>query len=190
MKSEAAEDPSLSPAKPSGRRKPGDWQTRYGDPVSKRAIHSEAVYLGVWLVLCLVLLCLLLLGALQQWLGLSAKTIPHFNLCVGTLLAGTLGGSLFAIKWLYRAVARNTWSIDRRLWRLFTPLISGVFALVVIHVVKSGLFGFFNPSAVDNLSFVIALGFLSGYASDRAAGKLIERATSVLGPIEKHDREE
>lgn len=190
MNSEKMEEPGFAPAEPTDGRKPGDWQTRYSDPVSKGAIRSEALYLGWWLVFCLVFLVLLVLEMPQQWLGLSGKILQYFNLSIGAWLAGTLGGTLYAIKWLYHTVARNTWNIDRRLWRLFTPHISGVLGFIVIFVVSSGLFGFFNPSAVDNLSLVIALGFLTGYFSDSAAAKLVEIATSIFGKTEKYSKKE
>jgi len=117
----------------------------------------------------------------QYWLGLSGKTLLYFNICIGAWLAGTLGGTLFAMKWLYHAVAKNFWNLDRRLWRLFTPHIAGILALVVILIVSSGLFGFFNPETVEKLHFVISLGFLTGYFSDNAAAKLADIATSIFG---------
>lgn len=190
MNSEKMEEPGFAPAEPTDGRKLGDWQTRYSDPVAKRGIRKEALYLGFWLAFTLIGLVLIVLGMPQQWLGLSEEFLHYFNLSVGAWLAGTLGGTLCAIKWLYHTVARNIWNIDRRLWRIFTPHISGALSFVVIFVVSSGLFGFFNPSAVDNLSFVIALGFLTGYVSDKAAGKLVEIATSIFGKTEKLSRKE
>ena len=190
MNSERTDEPGFAPAEPTDGREPGNWQTRYSDPTAGRAIHRDALYLGAWLIFCLVFLVLLVLGMPQQWLSLSGKILQYFNLSIGAWLAGTLGGTLCSIKWLYHTVAHNMWNIDRRLWRFFTPIISGVFGFVVIIVVSSGLFGFFNPSAVDSLSFVIALGFLSGYVSDSAAGKLVEIATSIFGKTEKPGKRE
>jgi len=186
MNSENFEQPGFAPDEPTDRRKIGDWQTRYSDPIAKRAIRFEALYLTWWLIFSFAFIILLLMEIPQRWLDLSGDGLYYFNLCIGAWLAGTLGGTLFSIKWLYHTVARNSWNIDRRLWRLYTPHVSGVLGFIVIFLVSSGLFSFFNPSVVDNLPFVIGLGFLTGYVSDHAAAKLIEIARSIFGGTEKH----
>jgi len=179
------EETGFAPDDLTDGRKPGQWQTKYDDPIAKRAIRSETLYLCGWGAFSLAFLILIVLELPQCWLGLSGKTFQYFNLCIGAWLAGTLGGTLFAIKWLYHAVAKNLWNIDRRLWRFFTPHIGGVLALLVILIVSSGLFGFFEPDAVDKLPFVISLGFLTGYFSDSAAAKLADIATSIFGKIKE-----
>jgi hypothetical protein len=171
-------------------RKPGEWQTRYGDPIARRAIKCEALYVSWWLIFCLIALILVALGMPQQWLELSGQTLKYFNLSIGAWLSGTLGGTLFSIKWLYHTVAHNYWNIDRRIWRFFTPHISGVFGFIVIFVIASGLFGFFDSSALDNFAFIIGVGFLTGYFSDAAAAKLADIATIILGKTNQHTKEE
>lgn len=186
MNLKEVEEPRFAPYDLTDGRKPGDWQTRYGDPVARGKIRSEALYLGLWLAFSLVFLILLMLELPQHWVNLSGKTSQQFSLCIGAWLAGTLGGTVCSLKWLYHAVAHNSWNIDRRLWRFSIPHISGVLGLLVILIVSSGLFGFFNPSAVDKLAFVIGLAFLTGYFSDHAFAKLLEVATSIFGTTERH----
>ena len=186
MNTEQREEPGFAPYDLSDGRKPGNWKTRYRDPEAKKAIRNEAIYLGFWLIFGSVGLFLVVSEMPQQWLGLSDKALQYFNPYVGGWLAGVLGGTLFSIKWLYHGVAHNYWNRDRRLWRLFTPPISGALASLIILIVASGLFGFFDPSVVDSLVFVIALGFLTGYFSDHAAAKLADIATVVFGKTERH----
>jgi hypothetical protein len=188
MNGQEVETPGFAPSDPSDGRKPGDWQTRYTDPKAKRAICFEATYLGFLLVFTLVALSLMLLERPQEWLGLQGNEIQRFNLFVGAWVSGTLGGTLYAIKWLYHMVASNWWNIDRRLWRLFTPHISGTLAILLVIMISSSLFGFFDPGSVDRLNFVIAFGFLTGYFSDAALAKLSDIAMTVFGKSEEHGK--
>lgn len=188
MKSEEVEEPGFAPHDLTDGRKPGEWQTRYSDPVARGKIRNEALYLGLWLAFSLAFLILLVLELPQHWGNLSGKTLQQFNLCIGAWLAGTLGGTAYSLKWLYHTVAHNTWNIDRRLWRFFTPHISGVLGLLVILIVSSGLFGFFNPRSIDKLTFVIGLAFLTGYFSDLAFAKLADVATSIFGTTKRHNQ--
>jgi hypothetical protein len=171
-------------------RDAGQWQTRYSAPEAKSAIRKEAIYLACILLFYFIFLVLLILDRPQYSLGLSGETLKHFNLCIGAWLAGTIGGTLFAMKWLYHTVAHNYWNIDRRLWRFFSPHISGVLGLLLVLIVSSGLFGFFDPSAVDKLPLVIGLAFLTGYFSDSAIAKLAEIASTVFGKAKEHGGKE
>jgi hypothetical protein len=96
-------------------------------------------------------------------------------------LFGGLGGVLFSIKWLYHSVAKEIWNRDRRLWRIFTPVVSMTLALGMIAIVNSRLFGVFDPALVNTQSRAAALGFLIGLFSDNTVAKLAEIAESVFG---------
>ena len=103
--------------------------------------------------------------------------------------AGTLGGVLFDLKWLYHTVARGLWHLDRRLWRIFTPHISGGLSFFILALVASGGLRIFDSKATDSLALVVGLGFLVGYFSDSAIAKLTEVAETLFGTIrakEKH----
>jgi hypothetical protein len=102
---------------------------------------------------------------------------------------GSLGGVLFDLKWLYHTVARGSWHLDRRLWRIFTPHISGGLSFFVLALVASGGLRIFDSKATDSLSLVLGLAFLVGYFSDSAIAKLTEVAETLFGTIrakEKH----
>lgn len=187
MNPEEVEEPGFAPHDLADGRKAGEWQTRY-NVVARRTIRNEALYLGLWLAFSLVFLILTVLEVPQHWLSLTGNTLQQFNRCISAWLAGTLGGTAFALKWLYHAVAHHTWNIDRRLWRFFIPHISGVLGLLIVFIVASGLFGFFNPDAVNKLTFIIALAFLTGYFSDLAFAKLAEIATSIFGTTKSHSK--
>src|SRR5206468_696505 len=78
-------------------------------------------------------------------------------------LSGTLGGILYDVKWLYHVVARKLWHMDRRLWRIFTPHISGGLAFAVLALISSGLLKIFDANAVHSFSLIIGVSFLVGY---------------------------
>jgi hypothetical protein len=103
-------------------------------------------------------------------------------------LGGTLGGTLFDAKWLYHSVAKKLWHLDRRLWRLFTPHISGGLAFAVIALVSSGLFRIFDHTATNSNALVVGLSFLVGYFSDSAIAKLTEIAETLFGTTRGKER--
>ena len=96
-------------------------------------------------------------------------------------LAGTLGGTLFSLKWLYHAVAHGIWNIDRRLWRVLTPHLSGGLSFAVLTLLSSGLIRVFDSTSVESLPLVTGIGFLTGYFSDSAIAKLTEIAETLFG---------
>jgi hypothetical protein len=176
-------------ADPTDGRKPYDWASRYDDPVAKKEIRREAIYLGLLVILIPTLMVVLWLGYPKNLLRLSDERYQPLVKYGFAWLAGTLGGTLFALKWLYHVVARGIWNLDRRLWRIFTPHISGGLSFFVLALVASGAVRVFDSKATDSLSLVIGLGFLVGYFSDSAIAKLTEVAETLFGTIrakEKH----
>lgn len=162
-------------------RKPGDWKSRYVDEGAVRGIRCEAIYLAILGIVCLVGVLAVFLQLPQLWLHLSADQSKNFSIVLGGFLAGILGGTANAIKWLYHAVGHATWHVDRRLWRLFSPHVAGVLAMFSLLGMASGILSFFNASVLDSQAFVMTIGFVAGYFSDSAAGKLAEIATSLFG---------
>ena len=140
-----------------------EWESKYTDPAARREIRLEAKYLAVLLFSSPLAMLLLWLGLPQQLLGLpDAKYRPILTYGL-SWLAGTLGGTLFSLKWLYHAVARQLWHLDRRLWRMFTPHISGGLAFAVTTLIASGLLRVLDRDAVRSYPLIVGCGFLVGY---------------------------
>src|SRR5437879_2958149 len=109
-------------------RVPWEWGSRW----PRRAwvhIAIEASYLSLLLAVCFAGFLLVWLGRPAIWLSLNEARSAALDRYLYYVFGGLLGGSLFGIKWLYRAVARGLWHLDRTLWRILSPLLSSGFAL-------------------------------------------------------------
>lgn len=175
-------------ADPTDNRDLGDWRTKYSDPEARRGIRVEAIYLAVLLLLVPVSMLVLWLGYPKNWLHLTDGKYDILLRYGLAWLAGVLGGTLYDAKWLYHTVARQLWHLDRRIWRLFTPHISGGLAFVVISLVASGLLKIFDSHAVESNAMVVGVGFLVGYFSDSAIAKLAEIAETLFGTSRSKER--
>ena len=166
-------------------REPLDWKTRY-EPEAQKQISGEAIYLGV-------LFFGTPLAIIALWLECVRFSIPterYSTLCHYGFawLAGTFGGTMFSIKWLYHAVARAYWNRDRRLWRIFCPHLSGGLAFAFFTLAVSGLVKTVDVTSLQKPAAIVACSFLVGYFSDSAIGKLKEVADTLFGT--KHDANE
>ncbi len=175
-------------------RTPGDWESIYPKP-ARNCINQEACLLTV-----LLFLTTLLSGA---FLGLSSEslkvpmpwlarqpdaTVLVLNIDFRLLMifsVGSLGGTTFSIKWLVHAAAKRSWHLDRRYWRLFVPLIGGVYACVVLALLDGGVIGAQTASPMRPLPLTAAFAFLVGYFSDGVSGLLSNIANAVFGTLEK-----
>jgi hypothetical protein len=175
-------------ADPTDNRELGDWRSKYDDPEARRGICVEAIYLGLLLLLVPVAMLVLWLGYPKNWLHLTDEKYGVLLRYGMAWLAGVLGGTLYDAKWLYHTVARQLWHLDRRIWRLFTPHISGGLAFVVISLVASGLLRIFDSHAVESKAMVVGVGFLVGYFSDSAIAKLAEIAETLFGTSRSKER--
>lgn len=161
-------------------RKLGDWQSRWCKEARKE-IRVDAWYVGVVFIVTLLLLVLTWRGSTFQILSYNCNTCNQqtFNQYAFFFLGGVLGGTMFGIKYLYKVVARGYWNIDRRLWRLFSPFLSGGSALAIGGLLDSGMLGLSINSSSG--SFYFSLGFISGYFADSALAKMQEIADTVFG---------
>jgi hypothetical protein len=176
-------------ADPTDGRKPYEWKSKYEDPTARKEILKEAVYVGFLLFAFPALMLVLWLDLPKYRLHLSDHKYRILLKYSFAWLAGSLGGVLFDLKWLYHTVARGSWHMDRRLWRFFTPHISGGLSFFVLALVASGGLRIFDSIATNSLSLVVGLGFLVGYFSDSAIAKLTEVAETLFGTVrakEKH----
>ncbi len=172
--------PGFAPADPTDGRPLLDWESKYV-PKAKKEIRVEAFYLGLLLAFLPVAMLLVWLEVPRNLLRIPPEKYPVFSRFAVSWLSGTLGGTLFALKWFYHTVARHLWNLDRRLWRIFTPHISGGLSFSVFALVTSGIVRIFDSSALNSMPSIIGMGFLVGYFSDSAIAKLTEVATTLFG---------
>jgi hypothetical protein len=117
---------------------------------------------------------------------LSQSSNAYLSYAVSALVGGGLGGSLFAIKWLYHVVAKGLWNADRLLWRIFTPLVSGATALSISLFVVSGILIFIDTSVMTSPPALLSTAVLIGYFSDNAIAALAGLAERIFGPPSGH----
>ena len=171
----------FAPSDPTDGREPLDWKSKYDDRDAQKAIRMEAFYLGFLLAICPLLLVVFWLDYPQKWFAIPDTKYPAVWRYSVAWLGGMLGGTLFDIKWLYHSVAHRVWHLDRRLWRVFTPHISGGLAFAVTALVTSGIVRLFDGSALQSGSVIVSMAFLVGYFSDSAIAKLSEIAETLFG---------
>jgi hypothetical protein len=183
-------------------RDPGDWKSIYPDD-ARAGINLEATVL-LFLLVIFCIASVVFWGFTNQpfqfpigWLAdlqkipgsITADVQPTVLTVDPRLLAifsvGGLGGTTFSIKWLVHAVAHKRWHLDRRYWRLFVPLIGGVYACVVLALYDGGLIATQTADKSRPIASAAALAFLVGYFSDGVSGLLSNIANAVFGTLEK-----
>lgn len=114
-------------------------------------------------------------------MSLPADRYAVFSTYSYAALGGLLGGVLFALKWLYHSVAKGTWNRDRRLWRVFAPLISSGLSFAVLSLGIAGLIPLVDEAQLRRPSTIVGTSFLVGYFSDNAIAALAELAKRLFG---------
>lgn len=161
-----------------------DWQSRFPEQACKH-IRCEAIFLTSILLL-LISLCgaALVLSGSTYTLNLAPNVSANFDPRVIVIfLCGAVGGTTFSIKWLIHAVAKGNWHLDRRLWRMFVPLVGGVYACAVLTLLDSGVILGHGANATRGVAAAAAMGFLIGYFSDGVSGLLTNIANAVFGTV-------
>ena len=173
----------------------GDWGSRY-ERTAWVQIGFEFGYLVVILLTC---------TAGLVWVGyhvappapldqraISFLGIPFeyprdrtFFLWVSVGLSGMVGGSCFALKWLYHSVAKALWNRDRVLWRLIVPVLSGTVAVFVSMLVASGLLSLIDVRFFSNFYGAVGVGWLVGYFSDNVLASLQKLAHKWFGTVDE-----
>lgn len=164
----------------SDHRKEGQWESRWCD-AARKEIRFDAIYVGVVFVITILALFFTWRGTTFNILAYDCNmcSAAKFNQYAFFFLGGLLGGTMFGVKYLYKVVARGYWNIDRRLWRIFSPFLSGGSALAIGGLLDSGMLGLSIKSS--SMSFYFSLGFISGYFADSALAKMQEIADTVFG---------
>ena len=158
-----------------------DWESGY-PTVARKEIRKEAIYIGGVLVFALIGLFLNWHGMISFWLRIEKMRVAAFEGSVLYFFAGLTGGTIFGMKYFYRVVARGYWSQDRKYWRIFSPWISAVIALIVGCMVISG---YINAAQTPSTASGLCVGFLAGYFADDAVGKMSDVAKALFGSSSK-----
>ena len=162
----------------------GTWKSEY-PPEARKGIRCETAYLVSISAICLItVLGIVYWCRILDTKGSAPNPLTPDPTClavVGALFTGTLGGCCFGLKCMYHFVAKLRWHEERRLWRLLSPLLSGVVALFMVLLVASGLLQIFDEKFIERPLRVIAFSFLVGLFSDKALAKMAEIADTLFG---------
>jgi hypothetical protein len=180
------EEVDFAPADPTDGRELDNWCSRYRDRRAVAQIWAEAIYLAILLGASAFAILEVWQGSPQHWLAVDDARYATFQTYGYAWLAGVVGGTVFAVKWLYHSVARGFWNVDRLSWRIFIPHISGAFSLGFIALITSGIFEILNRDLLRSGPAVVGLGFLLGYFSDFTVGRLYEIASHLFGAPQSH----
>ncbi len=161
------------PPLPTDGHEQWEWESKYKEEAWKY-IKREAWYMAVLLAGGIIVLFL-------NYLGVFYWSISHFQDKPEALLTkefycaifGFLGGTVYSIKILYKAVARGKWHLDRQLWRFFTPWVSLILSIVVASIMSNDVLPINNYGAAF-------IGFFAGYFSESAIGKLYAVAKIIF----------
>lgn len=169
-------------------RKRWEWQTRYSQE-AHALIKGEAKLVGSYLVFFL-LLALLCAGLSGQKFAVpfgDHGRLFHIEISlIAVFVMGGLGGTTFSIKWLMHSIATGKWHQDRYYWRLFVPMIGGIYAVIVLNLISAGLVGGgAAPRGPHSPGTAAVLAFLVGYFSDGVSGLLTNVANAVFGTVQK-----
>jgi hypothetical protein len=153
-----------------------DWETKY-PAAAIYQIWGEAAYIIAVMAICLYAVFYIVFFTDNDGI---LNDRPIFWGLLGAWAAGALGGCCNVIKWMYHLVAKRLWHQDRRLWRILSPILSGVVALFMTFLTTSGLFQFFDKSFIHQPLAVMGFSFLVGLFTDNALKKMAEIAAILF----------
>lgn len=165
-------------------RKPWDWKAKY-PPEAATFINREAKITGAYLAgfVAASAICACLVSNTVDFSVFGVKFIASPSILL-TYFMGGLGSTTFSIKWLIHSVATGKWHVERIYWRVFVPLVGGIYAMVVLGLMSGGFMGAGGGGALGAGS-TWALAFLVGYFSDGVSGLLSNVANAVFGTVER-----
>lgn len=153
---------------PNDGRKKGEYKSRYLNDVCRKKIRRDAIYLIVLLAFSLSSMLLNFLNIFGIIFRLSGAKAIVFQKIMYCVISGLLGGTTFGIKYFYRVVARGLWNEDRVYWRIFSPWIGVTLSIIMAAIMIKDVF--------SSSALAVTIGFLTGYFSDEAVGKMYDVA--------------
>lgn len=157
----------------------GDWKSRYMEKKVHIIQIIEAIYLLLIVIVSFVTIFLNYTGVLEDWLKITDVKQLYFSRMLTCVTCGLLGGGIFDMKWFYKSIAHGFWNLDRIYWRIFTPIISMAFAFCMACIFSDNIIIHGDGFSASTL------GFLAGYFSDEAVGKMAEVAKVVFNTNKK-----
>ena len=162
------------------------WKSKYEDKKAKWGIFLDSLIVFFFFVISVFLLVINSQKTITIFLGyIDEATIETVQYLLYFSFAGLLGGTTFGMKYFYRVVARGYWTADRRIWRLFSPLIALVIGFIVGCMSVSGILFSWQEK---NAGWAIAVGFVAGYFADRFVGVLVKFADTLFGKEDGKDK--
>lgn len=174
---------------PTDGRLPYDYASKYPTCIRVQ-IFFEALYLALILIVSFYYLVWVFAGDMvlcpatlkYQDLNIKLQQMAAFS------IAGFIGGAMYGLKYLYHVTARGRWHEDRRVWRIFSPLLSAALATMIgilidggfVHVAEST-----KANQQDLSTTFVSIGFIIGYFADTALAKLQEIAIVLFGSTSK-----
>lgn len=179
--------PGWNIADPTDGRAKYDYKSRY--PLCIRVqMFSEALYLLAILIISTYHLVWMFGDSLPLWQ--TQLTFVELNRDLQKMFAfftaGTIGGTMFGLKYLHHVAGKGLWNEDRRIWRIFTPFLTALLATMFGIIVDGGFIHL--SSQMDGkppYSSYVSIGFFTGYFADTALAKLQEIATFIFGAEKK-----
>lgn len=184
-----SEGDGFAPSDYSDGRSRWEWESRYPDEAREK-IRFEACYCLVLLFFAPAILVITLSTPFKIILPMTVDARNTFQVLITAWLGGTLGGTVYAMKWLYHTVGKGWWHMDRRLWRLLTPHVSAGVSFSFIALASSELFEILSYTGLESFYTLLGISFLLGYFSDTAIAKLAEIAGVLFGTVRDHEPSE
>ncbi len=157
----------------------GHWESRYSNKKVLWTQIAEAAYLLLLVIVSFAIIYLNYVGVIENWFNVPEENQLHLSRMITCVACGLLGGTIFDMKWFYKTIAHGYWNIDRIYWRVFTPVISLSFAFCLACIFSDNII-------IHGDGFSAAtLGFLAGYFSDEAVGKMAEVAKVLFNTGKK-----
>ncbi len=176
-------------------RDEGEWVSRYPSRAWKQIVLELAYLLALLATVAAALVTIGFGLAEPRQSATSIDIVGGFLVQKDLLqwvivaLSGVIGGIIFDLKWLYHSVAKGLWSVDRVLWRILVPAISGVVSVFLAFVIVSGLIPFVKQETFKTTYFCLGFGFLFGYFSDNVIAALQNFAQKYIGTTRQKDEE-
>lgn len=169
-------------------RKFYEYQSKYPCHIRVQ-IFIEALYLATILIISFYHLIWIFGENLTFWCT-TLKYIdlnPNLQRIIAFNTAGFIGGAMFGLKYLYHVTARGLWHEDRRIWRIFSPLLAASLSTMIGILIDGGIVHVSDSHSTTNTPYTsyISIGFITGYFADTALAKLQEVATIVFGSSAK-----